>query len=132
MTVTTPPVSPQAIADLRDLYAFRDAEFEVQDVPRFLNLHPHLVPLLLEARPIIARHFGPDIPVRLEVVLDPESEAEDGDAQLFAMIETQLSPEEARPRLDRFDQEWWLSNLRRADCRLEFSIRYLRSNDRRT
>ena len=96
---------------------------------RFLKFHPHLVPLLIEARPIIVRHFGPDTPVRLEAVIDPESEAEDGDAPLFATVRTHLEPETARPRLRSFDREWWLANLRRSDHRLELGLSYPRSPD---
>ena len=102
MATSAAPLSPKTIDDPRDPYDVRPAEFEVQDVVRFLKLHPQVVPLLIEARPVLARHFGPDTPVRLEVVIDPESEAEDGDAQLFAMIQTRLTPEKAMPSLDRF------------------------------
>jgi len=89
--------------------------------------HPHVVPLLFEARPELARHFGPDIPFRLEVVVDRESEAVDGDAQRFALVSTKLEPEEAMPRLRRFDLAWWLPNLRRSNDRLAFGLSYLRA-----
>ncbi len=126
MTTAVAPLSPKTIDDLRDLYVVRPTEFEIQDVVRFLNLHLHLVPLLIAARPVLARHFGPDTPVRLEVVIDRESEPEDGDAHLFAMVRTQLEPEAARPLLRRFDRAWWLANLRRSDHRLEFGLSYPR------
>ena len=46
-------------------------------------------------------------------------------AQLFALIQTDLPLEETRSRFDRFRDEWWLGNLRRAKDRLEFSVWYV-------
>lgn len=129
MASISAPLSPTTLDDLRQLYAVKEAETDILDVDRFLHRHGQIVPLLFEARPAIARHFGPDTPVRLEVVVDPESDAEDGDAELFAMIQTRFQPEEAMPRLVRFRDEWWLANLRRANCRLEFGLWYPRSSD---
>ncbi len=125
MATSTVPISPSDLAEVRDLYDGQAAEHELLDVDRFLVLHPQVVPLLIEARPLLAEHFGPETPVRLEVVVDPESDAEDGQAQLFAMVLTGLEPEEARPLLRRFDHEWWLPRLRQSDGRLAFGIWYL-------
>jgi hypothetical protein len=74
------------------------------EVSAFLEAHPCLVPLLLEAYDEIAQHFGPS-PVFLEVVTDPEAT---DDRQLVAFIRTDLEPTEALARLDRFDKSWWL------------------------
>ena len=116
MASTAPTIIPQSIDELTSLYAFREPD----EVVRFLNAYPHVIPLLNEAWPHIVRHFGPETPVILEVVPDRESEREDDD-ELFALIETELPPEEAGPLLARFD-EWWLANLRRAKHRLEFTL----------
>ena len=118
MASTAPTIIPQPIDDLRALYAFREPEAVV----RFLRAYPHVVPLLIEARPHIVRHFGDETPVVLEVVPDRETGNEDDD-ELFALIQTDLPPEEARPRFARFD-DWWLANLKRAECRLEFDLWY--------
>ena len=116
MASTAAMTVPRPIDDLRSLYSFREPE----TVVRFLSAYPHVIPLLIEARPHIVRHFGEDTPVVLEVVPDRESENEDDD-ELFALIQTELPPEEARPRLTRFD-DWWLANVRRAKYRLEFTL----------
>jgi len=125
MATSTAPASPSALAELRDRYAVQESEHEILDVDRFLKLYPHIVQLLIEARPLLARHFGPETPIRLEVVVDPESDAEDGDAQLFAFVETPLEPEEARPKLWQFKDQWWLERFRRSDGRLAFGLSYL-------
>ena len=120
MASTATTIVPQSIEDLTSLYAFRGTE----EVVRFLNAYPHVIPLLIEARPHIVRHFGPETPVMLEVVPDRESGDEEDD-ELFALIQTELPPEEAMPRLDAIRNDWWLANVRRALNRLEFGLWYL-------
>jgi len=114
---TTTALPPQTIDDLRAGYAFRRPD-EIAD---FLETHPFLVPLLLEARPVIARHFGAETPVVLEVSYDPE----DNDlTQLVGFIETDLEPEAALARESRFWDDWWLANVNRGQWRLAFGPWY--------
>lgn len=123
MTITT-SAAPPILDALTGLYAFKEPE----DVASFLEAHPFLVPLLIEARPIIARYF-PDAPVVLELVHEPDAEDEDGAAELtelFATVQNRLPPEEAMPRLDRLDDDWWHANLRRGDGRLHIGLTYLK------
>lgn len=106
--------------DVATLYLFREPD----EVRRFLTTYPFLVPLLVEARQIIAQHFPPGTPVALDLLYDRETGSED-DTELFALVQTNLAPEETRPRFDRFRDEWWLGNFRRAKDRLEFSVWYV-------
>ncbi len=87
----------------------------------FLDAHPFLVPLLMEAHGKIEKHFGPFPDVVLEVVTDPEAE---NDRELFALVQTDLSPDEALHRLDRLDQEWWLEASLQARCLLNIDVEY--------
>ena len=118
MTATAPAALPHPVTELTALYTFRDRETVVD----FLATPPHLVPLLVEARPEIARYFGPETPVVLEVIPDREAE---GYSDLFAFIQTALPTTEAAERLDQLDEEWWLEALDRARCNLTIDIEFI-------
>lgn len=115
---------PRILADLTGRHAVKEPEH----VASFLEAYPFLVPLLIEARPILARYF-PDTPVVLELVDEPDAEDEEDGAELtdlFATVQSRLPPEEAMRRLDRLDQDWWYANLRRGDGRLHIGPTYLK------
>jgi hypothetical protein len=103
---------------LERLYTFRRRA----EVSQFLEKHPFLVPLLLEAYSEFGNYFGPYPQVFLEVVTDPEAA---DDRQLFAFISTRLSPDEALDRLEQFDKSWWLSALDRAEGNLCIHVEFL-------
>jgi len=105
------------ISSVEQLYIFRRRD----EVISFLWAHPFLVPLLLEAHGKIAEHFGPSPEIVLEVVTDPEVE---NDRELFALVQTCLSPNEALYRLDRLDQEWWLEASLQARCLLNIDVEF--------
>jgi hypothetical protein len=100
---------------LEEAYSFRDA----LAVERFLDRHPQLIDLLIEAHAHVVKHFGPDVHVVLEVVVDPESDIGE---QLFAYISTTLTPGEALDRLDRVDEEWFLNQLDVAGGLFNFNL----------
>lgn len=79
---------------------------EPEAVHRFLEEHDHLAPLLLEMRAHVSRIFGPTVPVRLKLIVDPEGP--DKEADLVASIRTSLPIDEAVDALDRLDETWWL------------------------
>jgi hypothetical protein len=106
-----------ALQALDQFYTFRRAE----EVSGFLQAHPFLVPLLLEAHGKIAKYFGPSPEVVLEVIIDPEAE---DDRELFALVRVDLSPDEAVRRLERFDQEWWLDASSQGCCLLNIDVEY--------
>ncbi len=88
------------------LYTFRNRP----EVEQFLQEHEFLLPLLVDAYPVIEKHFGPNPEVVLEVVAEPESV---DDLELVAFIRTNLSPDQALDKLHRFDDEWFLGVLDR-------------------
>ncbi len=117
------PVSPPSAgrpgtASLEDIFALR----QPREVTEFLEEHPHLGSLLLEAYNHIQEHFGPRPQVTLDVVIDPEAT---DDRILYLFIATPLPPENALEKLDRFDEEWWLSALDRAQGKLCVHVEYL-------
>lgn len=100
-----------ALQSLEQIYTFRRPE----EVSQFLDTHPFLVPLLVEAHSKIAQYFGPSPDVVLEVVTDPEAIDY---RQLVAFIRTDLDPMEALASLDRFDKSWWLEASHRSRGKL--------------
>ena len=106
------------IQTLEQQYIFKDRD----EVIGFLDNHPFLVSLLLQAYNKIEKYF-PEYPqVILEVVTDPEVP---DDSQLVASIKTNLSPDKALERLDSFDSEWWLQSMDRARGELCISVEFL-------
>ena len=104
-------------AQLEKVYSFRNAEA----VRRFLQTHPHLIEVILEAYPYLVKYFGPNPQVMLEVVGDPEAE---GLEELFAYILTSLPVDEALARLDKLDQEWFLDQLDRIGGQFNFNLEF--------
>ena len=103
---------------LERLYTFRRRA----EVSRFLEKHPFLIPLLLEAYSKIEGCFGLYPQVCLEVVNDPEVQ---GLVELFGYIVTRLSPEEAGKRIQRFDRDWFLNQLPHVQGLLNFDVEFL-------
>ena len=103
---------------LERLYIFR----KPKEVSRFLEDNPFLIQLLLEAYGQIGRHFRPYPQVFLETVTDPETP---DDRELFALICTSLTPEEALDVLDRFDRDWWLDKSHTAQGNLCIDIEFV-------
>ena len=102
---------------IENLYIFRKANV----VRKFLEEHTFLIPVLQEAHMHIKRHF-PDSDVVLEVVTDPEIPG--GDRQLVAFILVEQKAEEASEALDRFDEEWGLDAMERAEDMLCITLEF--------
>ncbi|KPJ64925.1 hypothetical protein AMJ44_11925 [candidate division WOR-1 bacterium DG_54_3] len=98
-------------------YVFRQRD----EVIGFLESHPFLVSLLLEARSKISVYF-PEYPaVFLQLLIDPEIPK---DVQLIASIRTNLSPDEALDRLNSLDEGWWLESIDRAQGELCIHVEF--------
>jgi len=103
---------------LERLYIFR----EPKEVSRFLEDNPFLILLLLETYGQIERYFGPYPQVFLEIVTDPEAS---DNHELFALIYTSLTPDDALDRLDRLDRDWWLDASRTSQGKLCIDVEFL-------
>jgi hypothetical protein len=93
-----PKTTPTALDRVRATYEFSDED----EVTARLEEYPFLIPLLEEARGYLAKHFGPDAPVRIDMAFDPTGE----DRSLFARVVTDLPPREALDRWNDFEEEW--------------------------
>ena len=102
MTQTSLNISPADIQAFEQLYTFR----EQTEVVEFLDKHPFLIPVLLEAPEKIRHHF-PDSQLFLEVFIDPESIDW---VQLILSILMKLDPKDAVARLNQLDWDWGLYN----------------------
>jgi len=107
---STVRVSRTEVEWIERLYTLR----ERAEVLGFLERHPFLVSLLLEAYGQIGNYF-PGSQIFLEVLTDPEAF---NDYQLIASIATNLGPDEAIDMLEQFDENWWLDALDRAQGKL--------------
>ena len=86
----------------------------------FLDAHPGLTPLLLEAYPVLVQHFPQGL-MSLEVECDPEGWDW---CDLAALINPGCEPTEALQRYEAFKQDWWLANMARDQGSLFFHIEY--------
>lgn len=127
--------SPEVMRNWQEVGAsvVRTYEFEIRLVERlytlrrhakvsqFLEKFPFLVTLLVEAYSKFGNYFGPYPRVFLEVVTDPEAL---DDHELFALIYTSLTPDEALDRLDWFDREWWLDASHKAQGKICIDVEF--------
>ena len=106
----------QLAAEFERLYQLRGRA----EVVAFVAEHPFLTPLLAEAYRQIESYF-PQSQAFLEVVADKEAP---DDRELVASVVTGLSPAEALPTLDRFDEGWWLDASGRAQGKLCITLEF--------
>lgn len=85
----------------------------------FLQRHPMVHQLLVEAEAPLRAAFGPDVTLTLAVETDPETP---GWAYLVASIQTPLPAEQAQACLATFDAAWWLAQTPRARDALVFDL----------
>ena len=87
---------------LGERYVYRDRE-RVLD---YLTRYPHLVAILREADPEIAKRFGEGTNVTLAVEDDVD---QIGVETLWGFIRTTLPARDALDLLRRLDGEWWIA-----------------------
>jgi hypothetical protein len=102
--------------------------FDVDDPPAvrsYLGKHSFLVPLLVEVHQNVPRYFPDNTRLRLQLLTDRHG----GDhVELFAIIESSLSEDQAQQLPDRFDEEWWLQAVNRASGRMTIDVEPTRTN----
>jgi len=103
---------------LENIYVFRAAAH----VKSFLEKNVFLTPLLLEANGKIRKYFGMTSHIALEVSEDPENGKYE---ELWARIQTNLSPADALPLLTKFDDEWWLEASVDSNNLLNIKLEYV-------
>lgn len=117
-TETTVQPTAAAHVDIDQIARFYDIR-EQAAVFDFVRDHPEVVAPLLEAVEVVPRFFGPARRMVLDVERDREGH---GRPLLFAMIRIDLDVDSSLAALDRFDHEWGLAALQRAERNLIFSL----------
>lgn len=107
------------LASVAQRYRVRD-----EGVGRFLRQNLHLIPVLLEIADVLPAYFGPEAPLFLEMVVDPEND-EDEDGELVAVVGISLPPGVALERLQAFDEGWWFRQLPRVGSQLLVTYEYV-------
>lgn len=102
---------------LGERYVYRNRERVLDYSAR----HPHLVEILREADPEIAKRFGEETKVSLDVEDDPEITEE---PMLFGFIRTSRPPSDSLDLLHQLDREWWISRYKEAKDQLLFSLEF--------
>jgi hypothetical protein len=100
--------------------------YRVRDegVARFLRQNLHLVPVLLQIADVLPASFGPEAPLFLETVVDPEND-KDEDGELVASVGISLPAGVALERLRAFDEGWWLRQVPRVGGQLSVNFEYV-------
>ena len=101
------------IEQLEELYIFENPP----DVRRFLWKYKFLIEILFEAQKKIIEIFGNDITLYLELHHDPEEEWN----ELFIVIKTNYSPEEAIELENKLFEEWFIKISEKVKGRLNFT-----------
>ena len=101
-------------------------EYEVRDVERvtdFLFKNSSLIDLLLEIPAQIRKYFGEEQNLVLSFWLDPEDPAWH---HVQVLVPTKFEASKSREKMDKFDWEWWLDNMQRADSKLSISMEFVK------
>lgn len=96
--------------------------YKTDEVKSFLSKNRFLINLIEEIPNFISNYFGNDQQLVLKVSYEPEFP---NSSKLWVEIVTELSAKEALPILDRFDEEWWLENMDRADFKLNLILKFI-------
>ena len=92
------------------------------EIDHYLGSDGALLRVVLSAMTRLRRHFPERAAFRCEVTADPEGDA----PGVFVLsLRTSLSPQDAMPRLDAFDETWWLDASRASNGRIVVAIEYL-------
>jgi len=99
------------------LGSFYDFEGD-EEVIDFISNYPFLYELLMDAIPVFQKCFSPDMRIDLVLRTDPEEDFQ----ELFGYIHQPGPIDETQSSLERFDDEWFLENLGRAQGKLNFNL----------
>jgi len=97
---------------IENIYIFKNSK----EIKMFLISNYDLIQILLDAQKHIYKVFG-QVPIYLELYHDPEEEWD----ELFILIKTQYSPEEAVNLENQLFEEWFASILDKVSGKLNFT-----------
>ena len=106
--MTTARISPVAVSQFDELNGkYEIAPTERARIQAFLEEHPFLYPIVKEAKEHIASVFGHEARVCLELEHDPE----EGWDELFVVVRSRCSAEEAIRLENKLMDEWFLDRM---------------------
>jgi hypothetical protein len=97
------------IATYNSMYQLR----EPSEIRVFLEDNDFLNPIITEAYGKLQKHF-PSSTIFMEVEQN----------ELVISVGTTLSPQEAKEKLDKFDEEWWLDNCMQSHAKLCITVEF--------
>ena len=106
-----------AANNLELLYTFND----YARVAQFIRRNPELIDPLIECYIKAEEYFDTSIGLRLDLLLDPDNE----EPRLFLLILTDLPVADARKRLRRLDEDWWITRTGGTLGKLSIDVEYL-------
>ena len=92
----------------------------IAPIEAFLRTHRALVYVLLEGVPYLKDCFGTETPLALEIMSD-----EGPSRSIYALALWRGERKESRAALHRFDEIWWMNNLKKAGGRIVFDYELL-------
>lgn len=107
--MTAARISPTAVSEfneLNDMYEIDPKDWA--KIQAFLEQHPFLYPIVNEAKGHIASVFGREAKVCLELEHDPE----EGWDELFIVVKSKCSAEEAIRLEGQLMEEWFLDRMK--------------------
>ncbi len=106
-TASVTHASPDLIGLIERMYILQGREA----IRSYLECHPHLISLLLEAWSMIPLYFS-GVQMTLRLVEDPEGD-QAPQIGMYILVPSD-DPDAALARLTAFDQGWWLDAMDRA------------------
>ena len=90
-----------------------------KEVNEFLATQPQLPQFLQAAWPILAKHFGKEIEVVLELIPYPYAVAQD---ELVGWVQFAGTIQDGLAKLDKFVDEWFLEHMEETNHRFNFNV----------
>ncbi len=100
-------------------------EYEIRNAPEvalFLRDNNFLLDLLAEIPAKLKKFFGGKSKFAVELFSEPDFPTAQ---EIFVLVLTEENAEEARNKMNEFDEKWWLKNLDKARCKLNVSLEYV-------
>ena len=100
-------------------------EYEIRNAPEvavFLRENNFLIDLLEEIPSKLKKIFGGKSKFALELLSEPDFPSS---REIFVLVLTEEDAEQARNKMNKFDEKWWLKHLDEARCKLNVSLEYV-------
>jgi len=128
--VTNQSLTPEQIAKSKIKTVIEEintlsSKYEIsnfEEVKTFLSKNRFLISLVEEIPSKIYQYFERSQKLSLNTSHEPDFP---NSIELWIYISTDLSAKEAMPILERFDEEWWLENMERANGKLNITIKFV-------